>query len=186
MRRKTDVVVLLSGGIDSTATLAFYLDQGFQAKAAFVSYGQPAADEEQRAALRVAEHYGVHIDTLDWRGRPKGLGLIHGRNGFLLLAALLEHADNPKIVAIGVHAGTPYPDCTAQFIHTVQRVYDIYTGGTTQIGAPFIHWNKADIWAYCCAHHIPVSKTYSCEKGESEECGTCPSCKERERLDACS
>lgn len=38
-----EVLVLLSGGIDSTACLDFYLQLGRPSCALFVDYGQPAA-----------------------------------------------------------------------------------------------------------------------------------------------
>ena len=47
-------VVLMSGGIDSTATVAAVLGDGYETSGLFVDYGQPAAGSEWTAARDVA------------------------------------------------------------------------------------------------------------------------------------
>ena len=44
-------VVLMSGGIDSSATALAILTEGYETSGLFVDYGQPAARSEWRAAL---------------------------------------------------------------------------------------------------------------------------------------
>ncbi len=52
-------VVLLSGGLDSTTTLAYAIDKGYDVVPLTVSYGQ-RHEKELRSARAVAEHYHVH------------------------------------------------------------------------------------------------------------------------------
>ncbi len=60
-------VVLLSGGLDSATTLALAIEQGFEAHALTVRYGQRHAVEMERAvalaaALGAASHRVVDLD----------------------------------------------------------------------------------------------------------------------------
>ena len=56
------VLVLLSGGIDSSACLVFYLTQGFSVSALFVDYGQVSKGREESAASAMCAHYGVPLN----------------------------------------------------------------------------------------------------------------------------
>lgn len=179
------VFVSLSGGIDSTACAAFYLQRGFSVRAVFVDYGQIAARREEEAAKAVARNYQIHLLKLRWSGlSQKNAGLITGRNAFLLFAAFMEMPEDVRILALGIHSGTQYRDCSPLFIRKVQSLFDTYTGGRLQIGAPFLKWTKADIWTYCRSQGVPVELTYSCERGQDQPCGQCLSCRDLEALNA--
>ncbi len=67
-RRKS--VVLLSGGLDSAANLAFTRHFDEPVLALTVDYGQRAAAAEIRAAKQLAKHYGVEHQVLElkWLG----------------------------------------------------------------------------------------------------------------------
>ena len=88
------------------------------------------------------------------------------------------------MIAAGIHEGSPYYDCSEGFLKCVQVIVDGYTAGSIKIVAPFLKWNKAMIWEFCGESKLPVDLTYSCEKGGSRPCRTCPSCKDREALRA--
>lgn len=74
-RRKS--IVLLSGGLDSSANLAFteYFDE--PALAITVDYGQRAAAQEIKAAQAIAQYYGVphKVIGLPWLGALGGSAL---------------------------------------------------------------------------------------------------------------
>ena len=180
----TPVLVLLSGGLDSTACLDFYLSQRCSVRALYFQYGQAAAKREREAAERVSHHYGVPLQVVACRGSgKKGKGEVLGRNAFLLSAAMMESA-GANIVAIGVHAGTSYYDCSPQFIEWMQRILDAYSSGCVRIGTPFLTWTKRDIWDYCLQRAVPLALTYSCELGMDQPCGQCLSCHDLEVLHA--
>ena len=80
---KTNVLVLLSGGIDSSACVALYKEQGFIVQSLFIDYGQASAEQEWNAAKAVAKHYNVGIVNFKCSGSSnKGSGYIYGRNAF--------------------------------------------------------------------------------------------------------
>ncbi len=184
---ESTVWVLLSGGIDSTACVAFYREMGFPVYGVFIDYGHVAARHEALAAQAVASYYRVPLLELKWSGlREKHHGLILGRNAFLLFGTLMELPEEARILAIGIHSGTDYFDCTASFIRRIQSMFDSCTGGKVQVGTPFLTWKKSDIWAFCRRQGVPLELTYSCECGLDQPCGKCISCSDLEVLYACS
>ncbi len=184
-RHKSPVEVLVSGGIDSAALLAFYLRERFDVRALFVDFGQPAARQELRAARAVCKHYGVCLSIMTVRSPVTfSVGEIPGRNAFLVFAALLVCDMRPGVIAIGIHEGPPYYDCTEGFLKSIQAVVDGYAAGRIKVAAPFLKWGKQVIWEFCKKARVPVDSTYSCESGSARPCGACLSCRDREALDA--
>lgn len=178
-------MVLVSGGVDSAACIDLYQRQGFAVRGLHVTYGQMAALHEVTAAKSVASHYGIPIKVVDLYGaRLKSLSETPGRNPFLLFTALLELDTYSTILALGIHSGTPYYDCSPGFISAAQVILDGQFNGRVRISAPFLEWTKMDIWDYCLEHHVPVELTYSCESGLDRPCGVCRSCHDMEGVRA--
>jgi 7-cyano-7-deazaguanine synthase len=177
------VEVLVSGGIDSAALLAFYVRRRFNVQALFVDFGQPAAKQELFAARAVCKHYGVRLSIMSVKSQAVfSVGEIAGRNAFLVLAAILVCGTQPGMIAIGIHEGSPYYDCSEGFLKGIQTVIDGYAAGKIRVVAPFLNWSKQTIWEFCKKVGVPVDSTYSCEKGGVRPCGRCLSCKDREAL----
>lgn len=178
-----NVWVLLSGGVDSTACVAFYLEHDFSVSGMFVDYGQGSAQREIKAAESIARHYDIPLSKLVWSGlREKKSGFICGRNAFLLIGTLMELPQDAGILSLGIHSGTVYLDCAQSFVSKMQSVFDIYTQGRIQIGTPFLKWTKGDIWTYSKSQGVPLELTYSCELGTDQPCGLCLSCRDLENL----
>jgi len=147
-------VVLLSGGIDSTTTLAIAKERGFEAYALSFDYGQRHRIELE-SARRVAARMGVgghvvaKIDLRVFGGSaltgdidvPKGRALddmaeqipvtyVPARNTIFLSFALAwaEVLESTEIF-IGVNAldYSGYPDCRPEYIEAYQRMADLAT-----------------------------------------------------------
>lgn len=174
-------VVLTSGGLDSTTLLVFALAQGTPCVALFVDYGQGARRAEEAAVTEITRRYGVPLRVVRYVGSSFGEGEIRGRNAFLLQIALLEFAGTHGTVLLGIHAGTDYADCSTDFLELMKRSFEIQTGGTVLVEAPFVNWSKLDIVNLAEGLNVPVSSTYSCEAADLV-CGSCPSCRERDRV----
>ena len=180
-----EVFVLLSGGVDSAACLQFYSEMDRPICALFIDYGQPSAGPELSSAHAIAQHYSIQLTEAQWCGpSAKRAGLIPARNAFLILAALMERPSTVSGIVVGVHGGTDYTDCSRSFMAAMQGVTDLYENGAVQILAPFLSWQKIDVYEYCNAHGVPVNLTYSCEEGGPPPCGSCLSCKDRELFHA--
>jgi 7-cyano-7-deazaguanine synthase len=148
-------VVLLSGGLDSSVTLAYALHGGYRAHALTVLYGQRHAVEIRAArrvakALGAAEHLVLPLDLCgvggsaltDRRiGVPKrrsreriGAGIpatyVPARNTiFLALALALAEARGAFDVFIGANAldYSGYPDCRPGYLRSFGRMANLAT-----------------------------------------------------------
>jgi len=188
----SSVIVLSSGGVDSTACISFCIRYGYQVEPLFVDYGQAARKPEAEALRAVCEHFGLSRRTVCVSGLPPmTAGFIQGRNGLLLATALALVEPRHSMVVVGLHGNSDYADCSEGFVNAYQAVFDIYTGGTVRIHAPFLGWSKSDIWEFCRSANVPINLTYSCEAGTTPPCGGCLSCRDILALttwetDACS
>lgn len=180
-----NVIVLLSGGIDSTACVNYYLSQELRPIGLFIDYGQAVAKRELSSAKQVSEHYKIRLDTLEISfSRRFSDGEIKGRNALFLFSVLTKYSDFSGVVSLGIHAGVPYYDTNEEFITDVQKIFMRYSNGQIKIDAPFLKWNKPMIYQYCIDNHVPIELTYSCEKSGITPCGLCNSCLDRSKLNA--
>jgi 7-cyano-7-deazaguanine synthase len=179
-----NAVVLLSGGIDSSACVHYYLSAGYNVVGLFIDYGHPASGCEKLASAKIAEAFGIYLHTLKITGAFVSAGEVRGRNALLVCSALMYMNMECGLVVLGIHAGTDYSDCSPSFISKVQEVADLYADGRIQIAAPFLQFSKADILDYAKKHDLPLALTYSCESGNLPPCGRCLSCRDLEELDA--
>lgn len=174
-------MVLASGGVDSSTLLCLSAQQGLKPTALFLDYGQPAAKAEGEAVARICSGLGADWRHIRYAGSNFGPGEIRGRNAFLLHAALLEFPSSSGVVAIGIHAGTGYADCSPEFIEMMQLSYQLHTSGTITAAAPFLQWTKQDVYRLAAKLKVPVAQTHSCE-ASNVPCGRCRSCLDRTLL----
>ncbi len=151
---ETKAVVLLSGGMDSTTTLAIAQRQGFAVYALTFRYGQ-RHEAEIAAARRIARRCGaadhtiVEIDLRQFGGSaltddipvPKGrtpdemargipVTYVPARNTiFLSFALAWAEVLGASDIFIGVNAMdySGYPDCRPEYIEAFQRMADLAT-----------------------------------------------------------
>jgi 7-cyano-7-deazaguanine synthase len=149
-----NAVVLLSGGLDSTTTLAIAKSRGFRIHAMTFRYGQ-RHQAEIEAARRVAtqfdvsEHVVVEIDLRLFEGSaltsdlevPKGrtigemghgipITYVPARNTiFLSFALAWAEVLKAEDIFIGVNAldYSGYPDCRPEYIEAYQRMANLAT-----------------------------------------------------------
>lgn len=154
MNHKAKAVVLLSGGIDSTTTLAIAKDRGFEVYALSFRYGQRhkvELDAAKKVAqfFRVIKHMIVDIDLRSFGGSaltdevevPKGRELeamsrdipvtyVPARNTiFLSFALAWAEVLGSEDIFIGVNAldYSGYPDCRPEYIAAYERMAKLAT-----------------------------------------------------------
>lgn len=187
MRVHTEAVVLFSGGLDSAACAHFLQKNGHAVRGLFIDYGQQAASLERSAAEQLSAFLGIRLSMMRVETERRfGSGEIRGRNAFLVFASMLDGDPAPtQVIALGIHAGTAYYDCSPAFLQSIGRLVAEYTDGRTRVIAPFIKWTKNDIFTYSLREQLPIALSYSCEAGETPPCGLCLSCRDRRAL-SCS
>ncbi|WP_082465039.1 7-cyano-7-deazaguanine synthase [Brevundimonas sp. Leaf280] len=174
-------IVLLSGGLDSAAALAFVRDSGFPIQPLFVDYGQAARAQERSAAEAVAAHYERSLGLITVaHSRSLTSGEVVGRNGFLISAAACLTGYGRAVIVTGIHAGTPYYDCSEPFLVSMSRLLEEQSDGAIRLLNPFASWMKNEVIDYAAKAGVPISLTYSCERGSVPPCGTCASCRDRQ------
>ncbi len=154
MSEKPKAVVLLSGGLDSTTTLAIAIDEGYEVFALTFRYGQRHeieidAAQKIAASFGVAQHVIASIDLRSFGGSaltsdieiPKGRSLedmaaeipvtyVPARNTiFLSFALAWAEVLGSKDIFIGVNAldYSGYPDCRPEYIEAYQRMANLAT-----------------------------------------------------------
>ena len=174
-------LVLASGGVDSSTLLWLSARQGLQPTALFLDYGQPSAQAECEAVAMICSSLGAPWRCVRYESSGFGAGEIRGRNAFLLHIALIEFPSTSGVVALGIHAGTGYADCSPEFIEVMDRSYEFHTGGAITVTAPFLDWAKQDVYRLATKLKVPLTQTHSCE-ASNVPCGRCRSCLDRRLL----
>jgi 7-cyano-7-deazaguanine synthase len=179
----SQATVLLSGGIDSAACAYLLKSQGLSVEGLFFDYGQSAARREQEASVAIAKFIEIPISTVTVSGPAKhGSGEVTGRNAFLVFGALVVKPFCAGVLAIGIHAGTDYYDCSAAFLSSMSTLMAEHTNGLVSLIAPFREWSKKQVYDYFREAKLPIDLTYSCESGTDIPCSRCNSCRDRRVL----
>ena len=164
MNEPRPAIVLLSGGLDSTTTLAIACDQGFAVHAITFRYGQRHEHEIEKArsiasAAGVSSHVIAEIDLKTFGGSaltseievPKGESVedigdeipvtyVPARNTiFLSFAMALAEVRKATDIFIGVNAldYSGYPDCRPEFIAAFEAMANLATKVAVE-GTPYI------------------------------------------------
>lgn len=202
-------IVLVSGGLDSTTTLAIAKDLGFDCYALSFNYGQRHISE-LNAAKKVAESFNVidyKVINLDM-GQIGGSALtdstiavpeIHAegipvtyvpaRNTIFLSYALAwAEVIDANDIFIGVNAVdySGYPDCRPEYIKAYEQLATLATkagveGASFKIHTPLIELSKADIIKKGTSLNVDYALTVSCYQADADgkACGVCDSCRFR-------
>jgi 7-cyano-7-deazaguanine synthase len=180
MKHTSRITVLLSGGIDSAATVAAFRKQHAAIDAIFFDYGQPGRRSEWEAAQAIGRHYRMEVTRAKLGfGLTSRDGEFFGRNALLTLAAAATRPPGPVVVAMGLHSSCPYYDTSPSFVADIQRLLDGYSGGTITFAAPFLDTTKKAVVQFARRHRVPLHLTYSCERRNAPACGRCRSCADR-------
>ena len=192
-RPHPDVVVLLSGGLDSIVLAQHALNAGRLRAVVHYIYPQPAQSQERRAVMDASRHWHLAGHFIERRDVSMGLHsygemaigvgqegprIVPGRN-----LAMLSHAVNLAAglgaaeVWIGCSAEdqAEYPDCRPDFIETV---HNLSRAWGIAVRAPFIDKDRAWIVAEGKRNGAPIESSWSCYQPTTtgRPCWSCDSC----------
>jgi len=166
---RNDVVVCLSGGMDSTLLATMALKAGRLSACVSFRYGQPNLEAEGAAASLWCRRNNVPRAVIDVPCDGSSLAVtgsgprvVHGRN-MIILSVAVGHA-----LSIGANEvwfgatsddATDYPDCKPEFINSVANAASAYG---IKVLAPLAQMTKVEVAARCAALGIDIANTWTC------------------------
>ena len=199
------IVIIYSGGLDSTTLLYHLQAAGHDVHALSINYGQRHQCELDHAATICAD-LGIPHPTADISAiRPLLAGssltspeieVAHGHyteesmkstvvpnRNMIFLSVATGHAlsINADQIAYAAHSGDHaiYPDCRNDFADAMAAAIRLADWESVELVRPFIDWTKADIVRRAAELNVPFDQTWSCYNGGVEHCGRCGTCVER-------
>ena len=207
------ILLLFSGGLDSTTLLYDLLGQGHEVAALSILYGQRHSQEVDCAARicrllsvrsivrelppellsnprssLLAEN-AIAVPHGHYEDRSMRSTVVPFRNLlFATVGAAVAASLEYDMVALAAHTGdrAVYPDCRPQFIAHLAGCLREGDHTPLVLLAPYLNLTKTDIARKALELGVPISLTCTCYEGLYQPCGKCGSCFERkEALDAC-
>ncbi len=203
------VVVILSGGMDSSLTAYIMKNRGYEIVPLHFSYGQRTEKRELQAfhdisnSLNVIGRYTIQLPFFkdigigttslidrDMQINEKGVSTssipnsyVPFRNGIMLsIATAVAEKEGAEGIAIGVveEDSSGYPDCRENFISTFEKSINLGTKqGKFRIFRPLVNLHKSEIVREAIRYGVPLHLTWSCYQREDKACGVCDSCRLR-------
>lgn len=193
-KRSLKIVVLASGGVDSSVMMFLLKKDDHEVLPLFVDYGQLAGQREWTSCRAVCDFLGLVPARIDisgfGRSIPSGItdekfdieeqAFLPTRNLlFLTVGAAYAYSQFASGVAIGILANPIFPDQTKEFIETTEKTIRIALGSEVSVLAPLISLDKRDTLSLAIKYDLPLDLMSYCHSKAEKPCGLCVSCKER-------
>ena len=198
------VVVVLSGGMDSTTLLYKTLDLGCEVYPISFYYGQRHSKELKMAELTCSKlnlslkrvdisvlgelapsaltREDIDIPEGNYDDPSMKQTVVPNRNMvFLALATSYAIGLEAEAVYLGAHSGDHaiYPDCRPKFIRAMDGAIGLCDYSRVYLDVPFMSYTKTGILRIGMDLGVDYSLTWSCYKGNGLACGKCGTCVER-------
>ncbi len=200
MNDSKSVVVLHSGGLDSTTCLLLAKSEGFRPISLGVSYGQRSV--EMHFAASQCARFGIerHIIDVRWEKPARAVPMnrsvdeirsgvstafLPGRN-LLFLSLANAHASGVKAQEVWTGLNSVdfsgYPDCTPEFLAAFLQITSVANPNGPTTVAPLMTMSKPEIARMAQSLGLGPDDTWSCyrpsiEHGGIKPCGQCDACK---------
>ena len=194
------VILMASGGLDSTTLAYWLLHRGVNIIPVFVNYGQHCADTELASLrqvlplqalkdLRIIEVNGCYVGSASRMLRAADLWeeevsdddlYVPMRNQILLTvgAAIAEANSVKQVFSAFIESNVAKGrDCSTSFLNGIRDFIKSYTDVTLEF--PFMEMTKRQVAGIGADLGVPLSQTYSCLASPLVPCGVCPNCVDR-------
>lgn len=201
MQQNKKVVLLLSGGIDSTVLLYWLNARNYEIFPIIINYGQITYEGEKTHAIDVLSDldindlYSINVPQLSKLGSGSLIGeypnevisdnewhdieFFPNRNLIMLiLASSYAYKINADNLAIGV-VGKSYKDTSLKFVNSFKNCIE-NSLRSINIIAPFADKEREEVIKQAIELTVPLQKTFSCNSLSDRHCQLCNSCYERE------
>ncbi|MBX5155139.1 7-cyano-7-deazaguanine synthase [Rhizobium lentis] len=196
------VILLASGGLDSTTVAYSLSSENIDVHPVFFDYGQHCVEMEWSrvnevlpSAVRRPERFDISdifqgspsrlIKEADlWEEEVSDADLYVPYRTMLFFAAAAARAQTMGILQVYTgfinsnHAKEI--DCTSEFMNGLDNLIDNI--GPVRFTSPFRFSTKTEVVREAVRLGVPIGRTYSCQAASTFPCGACPNCVDR--LDA--
>jgi 7-cyano-7-deazaguanine synthase len=199
------VLILLSGGMDSTAALYWAVQEHEVVGVVSFDYGAKHNHREIALAQWHAQQCGIRHDIValpfvnelfasdllkSGGDIPEGhyadetmkRTVVPFRNGIMLaIACGIAESRGAEALVIAAHSGDHaiYPDCREPFMQAIADSMREGTYARIELLRPFIAMDKTGIARLGHDLGLDFAQTWSCYKGGEIHCGNCGTCVER-------
>jgi queuosine biosynthesis protein QueC len=182
------VLVLSSGGLDSTVLLSLYKHLEYDVHALYIPYGNKNFQAECVKITKMCEKLDIPLFTqvADFpysesaclKGIEDNERLYLEMRNLVLLSMAVSTAQSLDIdeVAIGlIGASSSYPDCSPQFINEFATT--VMNASGIVVSAPLINMSKYAVYRLGKKLGVNLKDTFSCNVSNNQKpCGKCPDC----------
>ena len=184
--------VLLSGGMDSAACLAWAsINYGRAVDAVFFTYGQRHAEKEGRAMSALCSVYGINkwfiplgriagSALTDLEGKLSGAGAVVPDRNAIMLRQAAALFPGPEAVVMGCCRDDweVFEDCRPEFFEKMRAEL-----APCKVITPLIGLDKRGVYRFAQRYggSALLDLSWSCYAGGEEPCGTCGACEARDR-----
>ncbi|SOC54623.1 7-cyano-7-deazaguanine synthase [Chromohalobacter canadensis] len=193
------VLLLASGGLDSTTVGYQLAAAGVEVTPIFFDYGQHCVEIEWERVNEVLspnmerpERFNISdifrssqsrlIREADlWTEEVKDDDLYIPYRTMLFFATAAARAQTVGV--LDVYTGfinsnhAKEIDCSAAFMNGLDELTS--SVGPVRFHSPFRYWSKAEVAVAAAELGVPIGRTYSCQAAAQFPCGACPNCVER-------
>lgn len=200
---RSNVGLLLSGGLDSAILLGHQLRQGHRVQPFYVDAGLHWQRAELAAVRRYlsalagprleklvvldlpledvyGDHWSVTGEEVPDASTPDDAVYLPGRNALLVIkAALWCHLHGIEELALAPLGSNPFADATTEFFEQFAAALNLACNGQVKITSPFGSLHKRAVMELGAG--LPLELTFSCiAPQQGLHCGHCNKCAERQ------
>lgn len=191
--KQGSTVVLVSGGIESAALLAYWKhwDHAQHLLPLFIDYGQKNVRQEEAAQQAMCRHLGLDFNAINasmvahqlnmaTAGRRYHDPLPHRNLLLLSLAASFAADSGAANIAICLNKDDlgVYSSASLPFLHHIESLYETLEP-PIQLLMPLLALRKHQVITMGHQVAAPWHLTYSCAEGGAAPCGACEPCRGR-------
>lgn len=189
----TAALILMSGGIDSAAALA-WTENRFEERFAVSFLYHLRPNRERLAVTRLLQYFPARLleipmpflrESVDLPAPLSNVpeGYISNRNLiFYSLAGHLAEVHRCDVIVGGHNLGDQedFPDAAASFFSRLEKLTnDALLTRKIRIELPLAEWTKQQVLERARDWNVPLQHTWSCYWDGAQPCGKCASCVER-------